>query len=104
MELLFFLRYLTKELGLYQILGTVFLDAFEQILSLTFYEITEASPMYLFEYWQQDSFLPEIKPMNSYACSSLCEDSGKLEFLRLEVLKQWTSNIKPIDAVYYDIT
>jgi len=101
---IFFLRYLAKELGLYQILETVFPDTFEQILALTFYEITEASPMYLFEYWQQDSFLPEIKSMDSYACSSLCEDVGKLESLRLEFFKQWTNNVKPIDAVYYDIT
>ncbi len=101
---IFFLRYLAKELGLFQILKSVFPDKFEQILSLAFYEITEASPLYLFEYWQQDSFLPEIKLMDSHACSSLCEDIGKQETLRLDFFKQWVANVKPIDAVYYDIT
>ena len=101
---IFFLRYLAKELGLYQILKSVFPDKYEQILALAFYEITEASPLYLFEYWQQDIFLPEIKTMDSHACSSTCEDIGKHETLRIDFFKEWIANVKPIDAVYYDIT
>lgn len=100
----FFLRYIAKELGLYQILQSVFPDKFEQILALAYYEIIESSPLYLFEYWQQDAYLPDIKTMGSHSCSSLCEDIGKLETLRMEFMKEWTAHIKPIDAAYYDIT
>lgn len=101
---IFFLRYIAKELGLYQILKSVYPDKFEQMLALAFYEIIEASPLYLFEYWQQDAHFPEIKTMDSHSCSSLCEEIGKQETLRMEFIKEWTARIKPIDAVYYDIT
>jgi transposase len=101
---IFFLRHLAKEIGLYQVLKSVFPNNFEQILALSFYEIMEASPLYLFEYWQQDSFLPETKTMDSQDCSSLCEEIGKHEASRLDFFKEWIENIKPIEAVYYDIT
>ncbi len=101
---IFFLRHLAKEIGLYQVLKSVFPDTVEQILAFAFYEIMEASPLYLFEYWQQDSFFPEIKTMDSQACSSLCEDIGKHESSRMDFFKEWVENIKPINAVYYDIT
>lgn len=101
---IFFLRYLSKEIGLYEALKSCFPEQLEQILALVFYEIIEAAPQYLFEYWQHEVYLPGIKTMDSQECSSLCEKLGKQEVPRLDFLKNWITHNQPISAAYYDIT
>lgn len=64
------------------------------MLSLAFYELSEASPLYLFEYWQQEMHLPNIKILDSELCSLLCELTGKNEVARLVFLKQWITQIQ----------
>jgi len=100
----FFLEYLSRKLGLMQVLKSYFPEHYNQILALIFYELSEASPLYLFEYWQQEMHLPNIKTLDSEDCSLLCESIGKNEIDRLNFIKQWIANNKNINAVYYDIT
>jgi len=101
---IFFLEYLSQRLGLTQVLKSCFPEHYNQILGLIFYELSEASPFYFFEYWQQEMHLPNIKTLDSEDCSLLCELIGKNETDRLDFIKQWIANVKQIDAVYYDIT
>lgn len=101
---IFFLETICQKIGLTQVLKSCFPKQYEEILALAFYELSENSPFYLFEYWQQEMHLPKIKILDSENCSSLSESIGTNEVARLDFLKQWISSVQPVKAAYYDIT
>lgn len=101
---IFFLRFLSEKLGIDKIVKNCFPTDFNEIIALIYYDIMEGSPTYLFEYWHDENYLPEVKKLDSSACSSLYEKIGRDEVARQTFIEEWVENIKPIKALYFDIT
>lgn len=101
---IFLLEFLSNKIGLTGILKAIFPDRYREILGLAFYEITEATALYLFPYWLDEQYLPDVKKLHSTSISNLCEDLGRLQTRKIDFLQRWIEHQKPIKGVYYDIT
>lgn len=99
-----FLEQLAKRIGIYQIVQSCFPTNFKEILALSFYEIIEGHPFYLFPYWQDEHYLPEIKKLDSSSISSLFGMLGKKEKQRLNCLENWIKHLQPLKGLYFDIS
>jgi len=100
----FLLKFLSDKLGLTEILKTIFPDEYQEILALAYYEIMEASPFYLFPYWHDEQYLPDVNKLHSGHISKLCEELGKSETQRFNFTQKWAEHLKSIKGIYYDIT
>ena len=101
---IYLLDYLSRSLGLTELLRTVFPQSYKEILALSYYDITEGSPYYLFNYFQSESYFPGLSLMSSQETSKLCELIGKSQRQRMEFIKRWISHLQPLKGLYYDIT
>lgn len=101
---IFLLNFILKRIGLEDILINCFPDYYKEIVALAYYEITEASPYYLFPFWLEEHFLPKTKKMDSPAISRFCDELGRQQRSRIEFHEQWLQQLQPIDALFYDIT
>lgn len=100
----FLLKFLSDKLGLTEILKPLFPDNYQEILALAFYEIIEASALYLFPYWLDEHNLPRVKKMYSPDISKLCDILGRSQTQRVEFVQKWIEHLKPIKGIFYDIT
>lgn len=100
----FLLSYLLKQIGLEDILKSSFPNHYKEIIALAYYEITEASPYYLFPFWLEEHYLPKTKKMDSPAISRFCDELGRQQHLRMDFHERWLQHLQPIDALFYDIT
>lgn len=100
----FLLQSVSERLGLPKLLEKVFPSHVKEILALAYYEIAQASPLYLFPYWLEEHHLPHVRKMDSSSISSLCEEIGKSKDSQLDFLSRWIEHLQPIQAIYYDIT
>lgn len=101
---IFLLKFLSNKLGITEILKAIFPENYLEILALAYYEIMEASALYLFPYWLSEQYLPNQKKLYSTDISKLCEDIGRSQRQRLDFIQKWIENLKPIKGIYYDIT
>jgi hypothetical protein len=58
---IYLLNYISDKLGLAEILKILFPESFLEIRAFTYFEIMEASAFYLFPYWIEEQFLPDVK-------------------------------------------
>jgi len=98
------LNYISDQIGLAQILKDVFPDKYHEILALAYYEIMEASAVYLFPYWLDEQYFQKVRKLYSSDISGLCEDLGRAQVSRIDFTKKWIEHLKPIMGIYYDIT
>lgn len=101
---IFLLNFISNKLGLTEILKSFFPENYLEIFAIAYYEIMEASPLYLFPYWLDEQCLPNIKKLHSPDISKLCEDIGRSQRQRIDFINKWIEHLKPIKAIYYDIT
>ena len=101
---IFLLNWIINKIGLKDIVEKIFPDHFTELIALTFYEIIESSPLYLFPYWLEEHYLPKTKKMDSSAISKFCDEIGRNQQQKLEFHEQWIEHLKPVDALFYDIT
>lgn len=101
---IFLLNFLSNRLKLTEILKSIFPENYREILALAYYEIMEASALYLFPYWLSEQYFPNLKKLYSSEISNLCEDLGRSQRQRLDFIYKWIEHLKPIKALYYDIT
>lgn len=101
---IFLLNFLANRLGLTETLKALFPESYLDILALAFYEIMEASALYLFPYWLDEQYLQGVKKLYSNLISKLCEELGGAQKQRLAFIHKWIEHLKPIKGVYYDIT
>jgi transposase len=101
---IFLLNFLSNKLGLSKILEEVFPESYNEILALSYYDIMEGEPLYLFPHWHDEQYLNNVKKLHSNGISSLCDDLGRFQSQRLEFICKWIELLKPINGVYYDIT
>jgi len=100
----FLVKFLAEKLGVTGILKSLFPENYLEILGLSFFEIIEASGLYLFPYWLDEQYLPGVKKLHSPDISKLCEALGRLQTGRVEFIQKWIEHLKPIKGIYYDIT
>jgi len=100
----FYLNTLSNKLGLTNILKSIFPESYNEILALSYYDIMEGSPLYLFPYWHEEQFLDNTKKLHSNGISNLCDELGRLQAQRLDFTCKWIDHLKPIKGIYYDIT
>ena len=98
------LEHLATESGVRGILGEYFPDDAENILALAYYEISEASPGHLFQYWVEEQNLPKSSRLHSSQVSGLYENLSLAQSTRLDFNKAWIKHLNPNQGVYYDIT
>lgn len=101
---IFLLDTLLNRLGLHDILQNTFPDHFHEIIALAYYEIIEASPYYLFPFWLEEHYLPNVRKMDSSYISKLCAELGRQQQLRFDFFEKWINHLQPVDALFYDIT
>lgn len=95
---------IVDNIGLKDILIAVFPADYEEILALSYYDIMNADPSYLFPYWLEEQYLPNVKKMYSTHISSLYDHIGGMQKQRLDFMEKWIDKLKPIQGIYYDIT
>lgn len=101
---IYLLDHISNKIGLTEIIKDCFQEDFKELLALAFYEISEINPLYLFPYWLQENHIENVKKLDSSAISKLSNQIGRDQKSRLNFQEQWISNLKPVDALYYDIT
>ncbi len=101
---IFLLEFVSNQIGLTKILKSVFPEAYNEIFALCYYEIMEASPLYLFPYWFDEQYLINVKRLHSSGISKLCDELGRSQIQRLDFVCKWIEHLKPITGIYYDIT
>jgi transposase len=98
------LKHIAENLGLPEIIQKSFPESYNEIMALVFYDIMERDPSYLFHFWLEENYLPDSKKLDSSAISNLYGQIGRDEVARLAFLEDWIGHIKPIDALFFDIT
>ncbi|MEO0294289.1 MAG: IS1634 family transposase [candidate division WOR-3 bacterium] len=76
----------------------------KDIISLVFYEISEARPLYLFKLWAEDSYLEDCNSLSSQQISNLLEKIGSMEEERERFFWKWIKMQGEIKAIIFDIT
>ena len=100
---IFLLEYLSQSTGLASILNAMFPNNYKEILWLTYFDICEASPAYMFQYWQEEHDYSGIRKLNSSAVSQL-HNSLSSNSIRIKFINQWIEHLQPKEAIYYDVT
>lgn len=90
--------------GVAEVLKEYFPLDYESILSLAYYEISEASASYLYHYWLEEQNLASVQRLHSAQISEFYTKLGLDQKTRLKFNKAWIDYLKPIHGVYYDIT
>ena len=98
------LEHLANESGVTSIVKEYFPDDHEAIMALAYYEVSEASPSYLFHYWLEEQNLPDVPKLHSTQISDIHKKLGLAQRTRLDFHNAWASHLKPVHGVYYDIT
>jgi transposase len=101
---IYFLAEQIKQLGLSELLQKIYPHNYNEILGLALYEISEASPAYLFPYWLEEQNLPEVKRLESSGISALYDSLGRDQKGRDRFMQEWIKTQGSIEGVYYDIT
>lgn len=98
----YFFDEIAKEIGLSQILKTVFPTTYNEILNLAFYELSERKALYLCEYWCDTTEIKGATNLSSQRISDLLPsitDECKMNFFR-----KWCSYRLDKEYLAFDIT
>ena len=87
------MKFLSNKLGITEILQAIFPENYLEILALAYYEIMESSALYLFPYWLDEQYLPNLKKLYSTNISKLCEDIGRSQRQRLDFMHKWIKRL-----------
>lgn len=101
---IYLLNFLSQNLGINEIVKKCFPESYNEIMALIYYDVMEREPSYLFHFWIEENFLPDAKKLDSPGTSNLFESIGKNEVARLAFIEDWIEHIKPINALFFDIT
>jgi transposase len=100
----YLLQKLAEDIGLTQLLKNVFPDDHHILLALTFFEISEAAPLYIFPYWVASTMLEDVQPLSPKALTTFTEKMGRMDCERLEFSKHWVKQVGETHVVVFDIT
>jgi len=101
---IFLLKYISENLGINEIVKKSFPESYNEILALAYFNVMERDPSYLFHFWLEENYLTDTKKMDSAAISNLYGSIGRNEVARLAFVEDWIGHIKPVNALFFDIT
>lgn len=100
----YFLDAISCQTGLKNLLRKYFKDTWEEILTLIFYCISEAKPLYLAKLWAECTHCSTDSDLSSQRTSELLKELGEDEEARLKFLKEWAKTGKNSSFIVFDIT
>ena len=100
----FLLSHISSELGLNNLLEDVFSSFHNEILSLSYYEIVQNRPYYLFPYWQEEHYLPNTNTLDSQYISKMLRYIGENGQAHYDFIEKWIKYVKSRETIYFDIT
>ena len=100
----YLLNEVVKRIGLDSVLKSCYPDLYKEILALTYFEIMESSPSYLFPYWLDEQDIKQVKKLYSPDISELYDTLGRDQESRKNFHQIWIAHLKPSEGIYYDIT
>lgn len=101
---IYLLQKISEELGLKKLLSELFLNDFNEILALAFFNICGNDPMYMFPQWLHEQYNIEPRLLHSSEISGLCEMIGVSQIKIRDFFRKWINSRKVSSEVYYDIT
>jgi len=100
----YFLMRIAKEIKLSKVLRSIFPENYKNYLALAFFKIIESEPYYLYELWQEDSYIFQESTISSQRISELLEELGKDENVIEQFFSEWIELNDSDSSVMFDIT
>lgn len=100
----YFLKKLAEKTGLLDALKEVYGEIYEDLLNLSFYQICESKPMYLFKDWAESTYLNEVHYYDSQRISEFLKEIGEKIQLKELFFKKWSEKQENIKGIIFDIT
>jgi transposase len=101
---IYFLDKISEKIGLKEVLKEIFPDDYNELLNLSYYELSESKPFYLYNYWEDITFCKDVRSMNSQDISRFMKRMGNMEKQRQEFTKMWVKRYRAVKTVVFDIT
>ena len=95
---------ITCRLGLDVLLKELFPETWREILTCSYYEISERKPLYLCEPWSESTQTPKGSVLSSQRISDLLQELGKDDRGRLAFFQSWARHRAEREFLAYDIT
>jgi len=99
-----FLKSISDQTGLTEILAQVFPDVWREILTCAFYEISERKPLYLCELWCDSTKTIDDTTITSQEISVLLKELGQQDKKRMEFFTAWANYRSEKEYLAFDIT
>ena len=100
----FVIREIQNRIGIKDLLKKYFPDCYKDILSLSSFLFEESTASYLYPFWHDDHYIPDVNKLYSTSISNLYDSLGNRELEINEFMKGWINHINPTAGIYYDIT
>ncbi|MFH0734602.1 MAG: IS1634 family transposase [bacterium] len=101
----YFLEKISEKYGLVKVLSKSFPDSYNEILALSYLDICEENPHYIFPYWYDLSHLKNTRTMSAKQITEFMEDLGTAEEKREGFISSWVKKINKKDSgLFFDIT
>jgi transposase len=101
------LDHVGESIGLKKALFETFPNEWKNMLSLSFFELSEGKPLYLFPQWLEDTYIPYLNKrgnISSQSISKLLKDIGERDAKREQFFINWISKVEDTSSVIFDIT
>jgi len=99
-----FLFTIAEQTGLLPVLQNTFPDTWREILTCSFYEISERKPLYLCGPWCQSTTTIEETKLSSQRISELIQNLGSHDRDRMKFFRAWAQKHSEQECIAYDIT
>lgn len=100
----YFLKSISDQIGLTEILMQTFPDVWREILTCTFYELSERKPLYLCDPWFDSTKTIDDTSMSSQKISVLLKNLGEQDKKRMEFFSVWANYRSEKEYLAFDIT
>ena len=100
----YLLHFIAQQTGLFEILQEVFPDLWQEIITCSFYELSERKPLYLCEQWCQSTNTLNKVFLSSQRISELLQTLGKADKERMLFFSRWAQLRAEQEYLSFDIT
>jgi transposase len=100
----YFLKSISDQIGLTEILMQTFPDVWREILTCAFFEISERKPLYLCDPWCDSTKTIDDTSMSSQEISVLLKILGEQDKKRMDFFSAWANYRSEKEYIAFDIT
>lgn len=101
------LDHVGESIGLKKALAHAFPNEWKEMLSLSFFELSEGKPLYLFPQWLEDTYIPYLNKrdsISSQSISKLLKEIGERDAKIEQFFINWIPEVEDTSSVIFDIT